>query len=126
MSDNAAQASGTPTKAPSAWMRRLQIIVGLAGMAVFGLIIVARFMTAGDLPECDSSTAKDTLSNIFKSSNLEFSRYIEIKTLKSTKDEVTCFASLAKTSGGSAEFDYRIYFENKAPKLQITRGVDKP
>jgi hypothetical protein len=79
----------------------------------------------GDLPGCDSDGAKSGLSDIFKNAKLEFSRYIEIKMLTTTKEEVTCNATLEKTAGGSAEFDYRIFFEGKDPKVQITRAEDK-
>jgi hypothetical protein len=127
MSDiNPTQPSGSIGKAQSAWMRKTQIIFGVVVMVIFVLILIARTMTASDLPDCDSKLAKDALSDIFKRGKLEFSRYIEIKTLNKTENEITCFASLAKSAGGSAEFDYRIYLENKAPMVQVTRGVDKP
>ncbi len=127
MSDiNPTQPASSQGTAQSARMRKLQIIVGVVVVVVFVLIFAARINTSGDLPDCDSKLAKDALSDIFKRGKLEFSRYIEIKILNKTDDEIKCFASLAKSAGGSAEFDYRIYFENKAPMVQVTRGVDKP
>ena len=100
MSDiNTPQTPAPPAAGSSPWARKLQIAAGVAILAVIAII---------------------------KRGKLDFSRYIEIKTLKKTDTEITCFASLAKSAGGSAEFDYRIYTEDKTTKVQITRGEDKP
>jgi hypothetical protein len=127
MSDiNTPQSPAPPAAVPSPWTKKLQISAGVAILAVIAIIVAARVITYGDLPGCDSRNAKDALSDIFKRGKLDFSRYIEVKTLKKTDTEITCFASLAKSAGGSAEFDYRIYSEDKVIKVQITRGEDKP
>jgi hypothetical protein len=126
MTDNNVSPISAPQAAPkSNWQRKLQLGVGIFMLAVFALIGVAKIVTWGDLPGCDSDGAKSGLSDIFKTAKLEFSRYIEIKTLTTTKEEITCNATLEKTAGGNAEFDYRIFFDGKDPKVQVTRAEDK-
>ncbi len=103
----------------------LRVGYGVAAIA-FLFTFVSQFTTFGLLPGCDSSRAKNALSDIFKSKKLEFSRYIEIKTLTTSDAENTCWAALEKTAGGGAEFEYRVYFEDKEPTVQVTRAEDKP
>lgn len=93
---------------------------------MLALRLINSYMTAGELPDCSSSETKDALSNIFKKANADLSRYIDIKTLTTAKDNITCNAILAKSAGGTLDIDYRIYFEEKAVRVLITRAEDKP
>jgi len=103
----------------------LRVGYGVAAIA-FLFTFVSYFTTFGLVPGCDSKRAKNALSDIFKSKKLEFSRYIEIKTLTTSDKENTCWAALEHTAGGSAEFEYRVYFEDKEPTVQVTSAKDKP
>jgi hypothetical protein len=115
-----------PKRALSGWQNKLRLVLSIFTVAAFVLIGLAKIITWGDLPGCDSDGVKSGLSDIFKQANLEFSRYIQIKTMTTTKEEITCNATLAKSAGGTGDFDYRVFFDDKTPKVVITRAEDKP
>lgn len=85
------------------------------------LIFAARFVTRDDLPGCDSKRARDTLSNVFQANSLKPTRYNEVRTVSSGKDEVVCSATLATDGPGRIEVDYRFYKQDGQDKYQVTR-----
>jgi hypothetical protein len=105
------------------WVKK---IVGLALVLVFGLILLAKIITFGDLPGCDSKIAKDRLSSNNVKNQVNASHYVEIKTLKKSDDENTCFANLALKAGGTLELDYKLIREGEGSQLIITRFERKP
>ena len=113
-------------KPQPAWQKYVKLISAIVVIAVLALKYITAYTTSGDLPACDSQGAKDGLSNIFKQAKIDFSRYISIKTLTSTKEEITCNAVLAKSAGGTADIDYRLFFEEKVARVVVTRAEDKP
>jgi tetratricopeptide (TPR) repeat protein len=121
--------SASPPPIDEAKKRRNALILRVGyGVAAIALLFkfVSYFNPFGLLPSCDSSGAKNGLSDIFKSAKLEFSRYIEIKTLTTSKEENTCWAALEESAGGTAEFEYRVFFVDKEPKVQVTSEEHKP
>ena len=123
------QTSPAPQPAPAAspvgratLMRWIQIIVGISVVAVLALIAVARFTTRNDLPGCDSTQAKNTLSDIFKKNNVDAARYNEIKTLTTLDDMITCNATLTLRDDSKLVIDYRLFKEGGSMKLLITRS----
>jgi hypothetical protein len=115
-----------PPPQPSNAVRWVKKIVGAVLVLVFGLILVAKIITYGDLPGCDSKHAKDRLSSNNIKNQVNASHYIEIKTLKKSDDENTCFANLALKAGGTLELDYKLIREGEGSQLIITRFERKP
>jgi hypothetical protein len=113
-----------PARSPA--MRWTQIVVGIALLVVFAVIVVGKYITRNDLPACDSTDAKDSLSDIFKAKNVDAKRYNEIKTVSTTKEEVLCNASLTLQDDSVLEIDYRFFFEGDTKKVQITAAREKP
>jgi hypothetical protein len=107
-------------------IRWVQIFTGIALIIIVGLIMIANYITKDDLPGCDSNDAKSSLSDIFKSKNIQATRYNEIKTVSTSKEEILCTASLTLQDASLLEIDYRFYFEDKTKKIQITAARDKP
>ena len=101
-------------------------VAGGVVVVVIFLIWIARMLTAGDLPGCDSSGAKSGLSDIFQSKNVEATKYNEIKSKSESKAENLCYASLTLKDGSVLEIDYKLYFEDKSPKVLITAARDAP
>jgi hypothetical protein len=107
-------------KPPSTAGRIIKIVVAVGLLAVVGLIMVAKFVTRNDLPGCDSTRAKDTLSDIFKKNDINASRYDEIKTQSKTDEEITCYAKLTLRDNSTQEIDYKLFRENGEIRLLIT------
>jgi hypothetical protein len=121
--DNRPAETAAPAgKPPSAAGRIVKIVVAVGLLAVVGLIMVAKFVTRNDLPGCDSTRAKDVLSDIFKKNNVDATRYDEIKTLSKGDDEITCYAKLTLRDNGAQEIDYKLFREGGDMRLQITRS----
>jgi hypothetical protein len=118
-----AAAPAPPTGKATRWVKK---IVGVVLVLVFGLILLAKIITYGDLPGCDSKIAKDRLSSNNVKNQVNASHYIEIKTLKKAEDENTCFANLALKAGGTLELDYKLIREGEGSQLIITRFERKP
>jgi hypothetical protein len=129
MSDQIASNEPNPVAPPpqaSKAMGWVKKIVGVVLALVFGLIVLAKIITFGDLPGCDSKIAKDRLSSNNVKNQVNASHYIEIKTLNKTDDENTCFANLALKAGGTLELDYKLIREGEGSQLIITRFERKP
>ena len=100
-----------------------QIVVAVVLVVVFVFILIAKFITRNDLPGCDSTQAKDTLSSIFKQRNVDASRYDEIKTVTTDPDDITCNATLTLRDNSKLAIEYKIYRQPEGgTKLLITRS----
>ncbi|MEA2991732.1 MAG: hypothetical protein QOD40_652 [Alphaproteobacteria bacterium] len=117
-----AETAAPAAKRPWTAGRITQLVVGVVLLAVVGLIMVAKFATRNDLPGCDSTRAKDVLSDIFKKNNVDATRYDEIKTLSKSDDEITCYAKLTLRDNSAQEIDYKLVREASDMRLQITRS----
>ncbi len=111
-----------PAKRPRTAARITQLVVVIALVAVFGLILLAKLITWNDLPGCDSTQAKDVLSDVFKKNNVNASRYDEIKTLSKSDEEITCNAKLTLRDNSTLEIDYKLFREGGETRLLITRS----
>jgi hypothetical protein len=129
MSDQISSTEPDPAAPPpqaSKAMGWVKKVVGVVLALVIGLIVLAKIITFGDLPGCDSKIAKDRLSSNNVKNQVNASHYIEIKTLNKTDDENTCFANLALKAGGTLELDYKLIREGEGSQLIITRFERKP
>jgi hypothetical protein len=108
--------------------RRLLVWLIYGGVGIFGVLmllaVIGTISDMGTLPECDSQRSRDAMSNVFKDANISLTKYNEIKTVASGKDEVTCQASLAIKGGGTLKADYTFYWEDSKMKVRynLTRS----
>lgn len=115
-----------PTKLPLKRRLLLWLIYGAVG--IFGVLmilaVIGHIMEFGTLPECDSQRSRDTMSDVFIKEKLSLTKYNEIKTVASSKDEVSCRASLAIRGGGTLIADYTFYWEGSTVKVRykLTRS----
>src|SRR5687767_13893128 len=87
--------ASTPAAPAEGRAKRILLKIVYGFTALVGIVIViAKIITWGDLPGCDSTRAKDTLSTVFKQRQLEARRYDEISTVAKKDEEVLCKAKL--------------------------------
>jgi len=103
------------------WLRYLMF--AFAAITALATIIglVGKVGGIGNIPACDAQTTRDTLSDLNKQNKFNASKYNFIKNVATTDTETTCTANLALREGGNVEYDYRIYKEDGAVKVQITQ-----
>jgi hypothetical protein len=97
----------------------LAACISIAALAtIAGLIDKAS--SVGKLPTCDAQRTKDTLSDLNKKNSVNASAYNFIKQKSASDTEVVCTANLALRSGGTVEYDYRIYKADSGIRVEIT------
>ena len=92
----------------------IPLIAIVVGLLYYGLH--DRFF----LPKCDSERAKRTLADILKQLRLEPSRYEPIKTVSSSKTQVTCNAILPLPDGGIVVIDYSFYWQGSQANIRYS------
>jgi hypothetical protein len=95
-------------------------ILGLPVLAVAALYLFNGLREHLVLPACDSKSAKETLSEVFKQLKLEPVRYDPIKTISTSKDEVVCNAVLPLPDGASVVADYTLYWRNNKVSIKYS------
>lgn len=105
----------------SGWLRYL--MYAFAAIAALATIagLVGKVSGVGSIPACDAQTTRDTLSDLNKQNKFNATKYNFIKETAKSDAEVTCTANLALREGGQVEYDYRIYKDAGAVKVQITQ-----
>lgn len=86
-------------------------LLGIPVIAVGAVFLYRGAMTHFALPDCDSETAKQTLSEVLKQLKLEPVRYAPIKTISTSKTEVVCNATMPLPNGDSVVADYTFYWQ---------------
>jgi hypothetical protein len=111
-----------PAKVPLKARLTVWLIYAGAGvmLVLFALAIAGNLMEIGTLPECDSQRARDTMSDVFSAAKYSLTKYNEIKTVSSSKDEVTCKASLAIKGGGTLIADYTFFWDGRKVMVRHT------
>lgn len=105
----------------SGWLRYL--MYGFAAITALATIagLVSKVSGVGSLPACDAQTTRDMLSDLNKQNKFNATKYNFLKETAKTDTEVSCTANLALREGAQVEYDYRIYKDAGAVKVQITQ-----
>lgn len=109
-----------PQQTPHSPYRTIVRLLGIPVLAVAGVILYRGLRGHFVLPECDSETARQTLSQVLKELKLEPVRYSPIKTVSSNKDQVVCKASLPLPDGGTVVADYTFYWQGNTASMRYT------
>ena len=98
-------------------------LIGIPALAVAAVLIYTGLRERFVLPECDSSRARNTLTDVFKQLDVKPLRFEPISTVSSSKDEVVCKALLPLPDGGELDVDYRFFWQGSSAnmKYSITR-----
>jgi len=97
-------------------------------LAVAAVILYRGLRVHLVLPECDSDTAKQTLTQVLNQLKLEPVRYAPIKTVSSSKDKVVCNATMPLPDGANVVVDYTFYWQGDKADMRYTvhREAAKP
>lgn len=100
--------------------------IAVAAVIVAVLTFAGNMLENGQLPECDSDRARDTLSDVFQANSIEATGYDKISTEKSGEEETTCTAVLSLKGGDKLDVGYRFFFKDKKPSYEITTWNRRP
>ena len=95
-------------------------LIGIPVLAVAGVLLYRGVQDRFALPECDSSRAKQTLSDVLKQLKVEPLRYEPIKTVSTSKQQVVCNAVLPLADGGSVNIDYRFFWQGSTADMRYS------
>lgn len=109
-----------PRTSPNNPYRLVFRLIGIPIIAVAAVILYRGLRAHFVLPECDSATAEQTLSQVLKELKLEPVRYSPITTISSSKDKVVCNAVLPLPDGGSVVADYTFYWQGSKANMRYS------
>lgn len=115
-----------PQQAPRSPYRTIVRLIGIPVLAVAGVILYRGLRGHFVLPECDSNTAKQTLTQVLKELKLEPVRFAPIKTVSSNKDQVVCNAMMPLPDGGTVVADYTFYWQGSTAAMRYTVRREAP
>ena len=95
-------------------------LVGIPLIAVAAVLLYRGLHARFVLPECDSDTAKQTLSEVLKQLKLEPVRYEPIRTVSTSKTEVVCNAVMPLPGGGNVVADYSFYWQGSKANMRYS------
>jgi hypothetical protein len=109
-----------PRSSPKRPYRLAFRLIGIPIIAVAALVLYRGLRAHLVLPECDSATAKQTLSKVLKELKLEPLRYAPIKTISSSQDKVVCNAVMPLPDGGNVVADYTFYWQGNRADMRYS------
>ena len=115
-----AAAIAQSTKSVTGWKRWLMWTFLAITVLATGAGAIDKIVNVDSLPACDGKRTRDTLSDLNKANQVNASSYNFIKETAKSDSEVRCVANLALRGGGTLEYDYRIYKDGSAIKVEIT------
>jgi hypothetical protein len=109
-----------PRSAPATSNRLLFRLIGIPAVAFAGVLIWRGLQERLTLPECDSSRAKSTLSDVLKQLKVEPLRDEPIKTISSNKEQVQCSVALPLSDGGNLNIDYSFFWQGSTAQMKYS------
>ncbi len=100
--------------------RLLFRLIGIPAVAFAGVLLYRGLQERFVLPECDSSRAKQTLSDVLKQLKVDPPRDEPIKTISSSKDQVVCNVALPLSDGGTLNIDYSFFWQGNAADMKYS------
>jgi hypothetical protein len=112
---------GTSRRSPPRKSYRFVLrLLGIPIVAVIGVFIYSGIRNRIVLPECDSDRAKKSLAEVLQQFKYEPTTYTPIKTVSTTKDQVTCSAVLPLSDGGYIAADFTFYWEGDKATMKYS------
>jgi hypothetical protein len=106
--------------------RRLLRLIAIPVLAGAGLLIYRGLQERFVLPECDSSRATDTLTNVLKGLDSAPLRYEPIKAISRNDKEVVCNAALPLSDGATLNVDYRFFWQGSSAQMKYSISRKEP
>ncbi len=118
---------GPATTTSFRWSNRLVLrLLGIPIVAVAGVYLYTGVRDRLVLPDCDSSRAKHSLSEILDQLKLSPMRFDPIKTVSSGKEQVVCNATLPLADGGTVDVDYTFYWDGGTAQMRYSVARKAP
>ncbi len=95
-------------------------LIGIPALAFAGVLIYRGVQERFTLPDCDSSRAKQTLSDVLSQLKVEPLRDEPIKTISSSKQQVACNVVLPLSDGGSLNIDYNFFWQGNTADMRYS------
>ena len=109
------------TPAAGSSNRTLFRLIALPALAFAGVLIYRGINERFTLPDCTSSRAVKTLSEVLNQLKTEVPLGNDaIKTISSSKDQVVCNAALALSGGGVLNVDYTFFWQGSAVDMRYS------
>jgi hypothetical protein len=109
-----------PRSAPATSNRLLFRLIGIPALAFAGVLVWRGLQERLTLPECDSSRAKSTLSDVLKQLKVEPLRDEPIKTISSNKEQIQCSVVLPLSDGGNLNIDYSFFWQDSSAQMKYS------
>jgi hypothetical protein len=109
-----------PRSAPATSNRLLFRLIGIPAVAFAGVLVWRGLQERLTLPECDSSRAKSTLSDVLKQLKVEPLRDEPIKTISSNKEQIQCSVVLPLSDGGNLNIDYSFFWQGSSAQMKYS------
>jgi hypothetical protein len=100
--------------------RTLFRLIAIPALAFAGVLIYRGVHERFTLPECDSSRAKSTLSDVLKQLKVEPLRDEPIKTVSSNNQQVVCNVVLPLSDGGTINIDYTFFWQGSTADMRYS------
>ena len=101
-------------------------LLGIPILAVAGVLVYRGIQDRFVLPACDSSRAKDTLTDVLKQLQIAPLRFEPITTISTSKAEVVCNALLPLADGASVNIDYRFFWQGSTANMKYSISRREP
>lgn len=106
--------------APRTSNRLVFRLIAIPALAFAGVLIYRGVQERFTLPACDSSRAKQTLSDVLGQLKVEPLRDEPIKTISSSKQQVVCNVVLPLSDGGTLNIDYSFFWQGNTADMRYS------
>jgi len=106
--------------------RMLFRLIGIPALAVAGVLIYRGVQERLTLPDCDSTRAKSTLTNVLNEMKVGAIADAAIKTISVDNKQVVCNLILPTSNGGSVDVDYRFFWQGNKPTMKYSISLKPP
>jgi hypothetical protein len=101
-------------------------LIGIPAVAVAGVLIYSGLRDRFVLPECDSASARHTLTDVLTEMGFAPTHFDPLKTVSSSKDQVVCNADLPLPGGGNVVVDYTFFWEGGKASMKYSISRKAP
>lgn len=95
-------------------------LIGIPALAFAGVLIYRGVQDRLTLPDCDSSRAKRTLTDVLEQLKVEPLRDEPIKAISSSKEKVACNVVLPLSDGGTLNIDYSFFWQGSTVDMKYS------
>jgi len=105
---------------PATSSRLLFRLIAIPALAFAGVLIYRGVQERFFLPECDSSRAKSTLSEVLKQLNAGPVGDEAIKTISADKKQVVCNVVVPLSEDGALNVDYNFFWQGSSAEMRYS------